>query len=76
MWTFYVIFVVMLLIHPIWFVYMLIVYIIEHRRLRKNSEPDTVGSTDVEKVGLLANPLYRIDTVDIDRDVTYPHSGQ
>ena len=76
LWTFYVIFVVMLLIHPIWFVYMLIVYIIEHRRLKKNSEPDTVGSTDVEKVGLLANPLYRIDTVDIDRDVTYPHSGQ
>jgi hypothetical protein len=50
---------------------MLIVYIIEHRRLKKHSEPETVDSTDVEKVGLLANPLYRIDTVNINRDVTY-----
>jgi hypothetical protein len=66
LWAFYAIFIIMLLLHPIWFMYMFIMYIIEHRRLKKYSELDTGGTTDVEKVGLLANPLYRIDTLDID----------
>jgi hypothetical protein len=70
LWIFYIIFIVMLVIHPIWFMYMFVVYIIEHRGVKKQP------GDEVEKVGLLTDPSYRIDLVDIDPSVTSLDPGQ
>ena len=49
LWIFYIIFISMLFFHPIWFMYMFIHYIIEHRGT------DIGAITDMENLGLLAD---------------------
>jgi hypothetical protein len=55
LWIFYILFISMLVLHPIWFMYMFIHYIIEHRGIHKQSETDVAGTTDMENIGLLAD---------------------
>lgn len=54
MWIFYIVFVAFLVVHPIWFTYMFVVYFIERKRLKEQSEIDVADVvTDTEKTGLL-----------------------
>jgi hypothetical protein len=54
LWSFYIVFIVILVVHPIWFTYMFIVYFIERKRLKEQSEMDVADIvTDTEKKGLL-----------------------
>ena len=74
LWIFYIIFVSILVVHPTWFMYMLITYIIHRRRLKKQIEIDIENvAMDTEKTGLLGEPAYRIDPGDISPTPgTYP----
>jgi FAD/FMN-containing dehydrogenase len=59
LWIFYIIFIIILVIHPIWFTYESVEYIIKRKRLKKQPEIQVADLvSDTEKTGLLDDPTY------------------